>query len=890
LPYWGQSLNDFTGLDIDFNAPVRGDSIDLSDITITNGVDTFAPTGWTLQDSDEVFFHFDVLPDGFYWFEIASGAFVNYQGMANDNSMYVEFTVDTLPPTVVSTSIIDGDGLATGTEIVFSATFSEHLNSYNNNGAVLINLDNGATYPPTDFQYDSNTFTSTYTFAPVPEGNYQARLFSNGNYDSAGNLLDGDYSGSAGGGGGGGGGGAAVASAGDGEIIMFGSDETDDYFVEFIVDNVSDPVFFSSFAPGGSLIFGLEQPGVFHYTGDVDEYTASIDEGQLLSIVLLPNDSSIEAQIEIVHDEFGVLATAVSGAPGQPVSIQNQYAYAGDYTIRITSLAGIGGFTIKATLNSHIETEPTLSVGQNDSIANAVSLEDSAVPLGGSSGERLAATGATASGLDADVYSFDLTAGQTATIALTELGEAAGVMHVTLLDSSGNVLANGASDAQNVGSYIQDFVANASDTYYLRVTGDAALRVYSLVVTREAAFEINIPDTIQTLTDGVLLGGSSGGSGSSGGGGIRVAIHGQEFRSQTIGLRDQLNDDTYFNFDAEIVQGHEIDTLAELSAYDVIVIGTQYLQHELDSIAPALRQFVEQGGGLVATGWSVYGGGPGSGGPVITDLDVVVPVQLTGSYSNFFNGTFNVTDGTHPVMQGLPSAFFVSNGAIEYPWSGADPGAEVLGTLNGNHVVVAGEPGDGRSVYLGPVYPEYDFTSGFADQLLEQAVAWTGSSGDQYAVELVEGQEFTVSTSTPGDGPDQPDNTLDPVLELYDSSGNLVASDDNSGNGLNALLTFTPGYEQTGTYYLKVGGTGGGAYVLEVSGTANQEAAFAVTATEPVDGGLLPVVFPTYRVHFSENILAGSVDASDLMVDVADDSLSGGIAADSVTFIDGNTV
>ncbi len=90
-----------------------------------------------------------------------------------------------------------------------------------------------------------------------------------------------------------------------------------------------------------------------------------------------------------------------------------------------------------------------------------------------------------------------------------------------------------------------------------------------------------------------------------------------------------------------------------------------------------------------------------------------------------------------------------------------------------------GTSGQGRSVWLGPVYMDSyydDLRSGPADQLLEQAVAWAaGWQTTDCHVVVQAGDALTIQTYTPGDGAGEPASDLDPLLMLYGPDGTLVA-------------------------------------------------------------------------------------------------------------------
>jgi hypothetical protein len=98
-----------------------------------------------------------------------------------------------------------------------------------------------------------------------------------------------------------------------------------------------------------------------------------------------------------------------------------------------------------------------------------------------------------------DYYAFTLSSGQTTTVAVTGLNSA--VVHVTLVDSSGNTLAAGSPPGS--GSPIAEAINNVSappGTYYALVTG-APGAAYSLTVTRDAALAAGNNASFSTAED-----------------------------------------------------------------------------------------------------------------------------------------------------------------------------------------------------------------------------------------------------------------------------------------------------------------------------------------------------------------------------------------------------
>src|SRR5262249_26281699 len=96
-----------------------------------------------------------------------------------------------------------------------------------------------------------------------------------------------------------------------------------------------------------------------------------------------------------------------------------------------------------------------------------------------------------------------------------------------------------------------------------------------------------------------------------------------------------------------------------------------------------------------------------------------------------------------------------------------------------------------------------------------------GGAEDWYQLSAQAGDLLEFQTSTPGGGPSEFQNLLDPVLEVYDPAGHLLVSDDNSAaDGRNALLRRA--MPAAGAYRVRVrGGTTAGEYLLSVATPPN---------------------------------------------------------------------
>ncbi|MCA9247800.1 MAG: hypothetical protein KDA42_11810, partial [Planctomycetales bacterium] len=92
---------------------------------------------------------------------------------------------------------------------------------------------------------------------------------------------------------------------------------------------------------------------------------------------------------------------------------------------------------------------------------------------------------------------------------------------------------------------------------------------------------------------------------------------------------------------------------------------------------------------------------------------------------------------------------------------------------------------------------------------------------DLYRLPLLKGDRVHISTSIPASiSHAEPDGELDPMLSVLRADGVLLASDDNSLDGVNAALTFTA--DATGEFLIELSAAAGmGDYLLRVETTSD---------------------------------------------------------------------
>ena len=139
---------------------------------------------------------------------------------------------------------------------------------------------------------------------------------------------------------------------------------------------------------------------------------------------------------------------------------------------------------------------------------------------------------------------------------------------------------------------------------------------------------------------------------------------------------------------------------------------------------------------------------------------------------------------------------------------------------------------------------------------------------DFFNISVITGDQLTITTATPTDGPGHPVNLLDPAIELLDPFGVVVAFDDNSGSdGRNALVSHLAAADGTYTVRLLGAGSTEGEYTLFVSGANGAAPLFFVESTEPADGARLSIAPSFYKVTFNSPLDLSTLQPEDLTVD-----------------------
>ena len=560
--------------------------------------------------------------------------------------------------------------------------------------------------------------------------------------------------------------------------------------------------------------------GGLHDAGDIDRFTIGLDAGQSLSLALYPNDPAAAAQIQVLGPGGEALGLA-SGAAGATVLLQSVPALAaGTYTVAISSPTGAIDYNLQLLLNGQFERE-SYGGPSNGTPAGAQALL--------AAGDQGAVVGwvEDAAGGDAadtaDYYALNLQAGEALHVAAVC---ALGSQHVdvALLDAAGTVVALGIEGAAtNVDEFIAGYVAPTTGTYHLRLTSDTGAG-YALAASRSRALEVEGNDsaaTAQRLDAGA-------------------------------GARGFLDDPRYD---------------VEPNAFGAGAV--------LTTVVPGVTLSVEGQAGTVMALSSVYA----STSPLVFAYG---PLATSNEYWRSMYQWLRI-DFDQPVDAVAIDAI------ATYAWTNTswawleayDAADNLLATVQ-----TPGGAGGGTVYTLQVVRPRADIDHvrvsgrGGNRTTLDNLVVGLDKA-DYYTLQPAAGQQVQLATATPGGAANEPENTLDPRIDLYDANGNLVGSNDNGAfDGRNARLSFLADGQ---TYTVKVSGVGRGVYDLTWTGAALTNAAPSVIDATPAERQVLAHAPAKIDIVFSENVRSDLLNATALVVD-------GVGPATSAEMLDGRTV
>ena len=493
-------------------------------------------------------------------------------------------------------------------------------------------------------------------------------------------------------------------------------------------------------------------------------------------------------------------------------------------------------------------------------------------------------------------------------------------MQLELLDDQGNLLAISSSTALNADGAISDFVAPTTGTYFARIATDASADPtdYSLIITRGATFDLEFvaENTVQDIgRTGVALGDAgaagTGSTGSSGSTSLGVTLFdGNNFRWDLQG-DGEVGDGSSDAFDG----GFELIGFPNFSTGDTeengreIVFGPQtsgdlQITRKIfvptdDGFARFLESFTNTGTAPITrtvsfdTNLGSDGGetilGTSNGDTLLTAADDWI-VTDDSSVSGGDPAIAHIIAGPTGLR---PSSFTQPGGSVRWTFDlviqpGETQSLLSFGVQDFNRQTVLAKAASIERL-------EGNILAGLTAAEANSIVNWQLPNEDQYTFNVTTATILTLATTTPGDGPNEPVNLLDPRLELFfdDGSGTLisVAADESSAtDGRNAVITYAVPANQVGTYVVEVAGASSGTYLLTVDSSvpgAVTGLPFVVTGSNLVAGDRLNVFPEVVQLALSDEVAIATLAATDVTLT---DPANTVIPTNGFTVIDGNTL
>ena len=506
-----------------------------------------------------------------------------------------------------------------------------------------------------------------------------------------------------------------------------------------------------------------------------------------------------------------------------------------------------------------------------------------------------------------DHYQIALADGDAISVVLSSLS--GGDLNLDVVDEAGTLIVGGiqASGADR-GEFIRNFLAPTDGTYFFRVSGERQ-QPYRLLVVDNAEVDLGFNDTIDTAGDitfyGAAIGGLGGvGAGSvPGGGDVTPVVLPINLTDGAGFLWDiqpdgNINNGTSDAYDGGLFHqnfGFFFEGLSEDEGREIVLGPTPLGNIELNR-----KIYVPDGEGYARFLEIVTNNGPAAETYTITmftNLGSDDGTNLIGTSSgdNVFSAEDNwiVTDDqdgqndpsmTHVIAgtgrtrpQLANSNFDNINFTYQLELAPGETQIVMHFAAQSNNRAEALE----KAVALENL--ELDALSGMSPEELSQLVNFASEDiVDHFALRLAAGDSLHIVTETPVPGVSSVLNDLDPVVELVDANGQVVALDDNSAaDGRNVDLRFDAVAD--GTYTVRVtSANGSGEYLLRASGNTIVPLPLTVVSTEPVDDARLKVVPTAFRVNFAAPFDSTTLDPEDLTINDQ--------PAIGVQVVDGDTV
>jgi methionine-rich copper-binding protein CopC len=850
---------------VTFNQPVRLTSLQASALQ----VDGTAARRWRLQNAQTVTFILPELAEGAHAISMDAEALTGISGRPLE-AFSAAFTIDLTPPRVIGSTLYTGNSTNPGA-LSLQIDFSEPIATGQVDVAdiVLAHPDHSEHVTPISYAFNEDGTRLQLEYMGLREHRWSFSLISSNQsfQDRAGHALDGEPN--------------AVLPSGDGTA---GGDFCFTFRVD--VETLALDPFIHPEIPLGAGISRADYTAQISPADDTDQYTLDLDAGQLLTVVVDPASNGMP-HLTITGPAGSTLLDAVATHAGQAAFGSIRITGAGRYTLTVNTHNGSEDtYALQVLLNAGVEME-TYTGSLNNHASVAESLNGLLLNLPGDA-QHGAVIGALTDW--PDWYSVYLQQGQH--LSLYAAAEDAESVIMELFANDGILLATGTCASVNTAAAIEQFAAPSDGTYLVRLSGLA--ESYTLAATLDAQMDIETTDTPSSAQ-------------ALDGNGIVMGAVGDQGPGRLFAYDRQAHDIIELDPDTGAIINRFASPLPHqpgphgwqfgmATTHDSLLMAahTTHPIYEMDLDTGQVIRW------LPHPPWHVDGMAFRNGRIYMKsdqhDYRIMVMDYHTGTMLQ------PLLCSTPPYLSGALGA------SCRDLYGMADDHLLDINPRNGIIHLQATLPTAGYGQGMGVIRDTLFLSAGYWDgeyrtdieaynpRTLEKKYAFTtntvisaiggdggGDMADFYRISALAHDVLTIETMTPYDAPDQPENYLDPVIELFSPDGSLVAADDNSAaDGRNALLSHRT--VSAGTFIIRITATNRtcGSYILRINGGAGQPPLQQVCSTWPENGSSITFAPDHVIIDFTAAMDPVTVQAADLAMD--------GIAADRIQWINAHTL
>lgn len=512
--------------------------------------------------------------------------------------------------------------------------------------------------------------------------------------------------------------------------------------------------------PLGNRTYQGTITGLINNGTDVDDFTLTLDPDQTLSLTVTPV-SSLQPRVQVIGPGNTVLVDQTASAKSQSILVPPTAIDGGNYTVRVSSAGGSSGsFTLQALLNAATEAESIPGGNTNNTAATAESLAPATITTitGPSTFKRAQVLGRT-----------DTNTGYVVTTPAFEFEDISttGTTVLVNVDDNPQALINFGFDF-TFFNVLYNSAYISSNGLITFGSGTGAYINTDLTTSPTQPTIAAYWDDLYTGADGIKW--QVLGSGSD----QRLVVQWHNLRYYDGGSNTLVFEAILYQASGKIRYNFQNLSNGAAGGHDEGKSATVGIKNGGGlNITLAFNngpnEYVGSGKSVLFTPQSPgsdYYSFPASGGETVS---VAVNGLAAGSLGVQLYGT----DGTTLLAKGSAVASNFTSGIMNFVLPGSGPGTYFVAVSGGSLVPY------GLTVTTNSAFDAESNDSASTAQPLGNSRGVTGhisvGDNDWFALTMPAGMKtLTLESSTPGDGPGEFINGLNPLIRVYDASGTTL--------------------------------------------------------------------------------------------------------------------